>query len=794
MQVQVSPEVNQIVDAAVNISVQRQQFFVGVEHLLEALLAECGRLPKAVNDNWIGPLQTAFREALRETWRDASWAQSGEIFYTPRCANTLHAAAKLSERLRTVAGAGHLLWAIVSDVDSGPSRAMDQLKLDRGALISVLQQALTQQARKSGSAKPAKAAAAKAAPESSPASAQVQAAAIEDDAEDDEKTFSIESITHDLTEAAELGKISRAIGRDKEIFGLLQILARQTKNNVIIVGDAGVGKTKVIEGLAVDAVKDGFDGILSGCRILELNMSALMAGTQFRGAFEEKVLGLLDALKQAPKTILFVDEIHLIMGAGATEGSSMDFANLLKPALSRGEIRCIGATTFEEYRKFVERDPAIERRFQMLRIEELSAEATAEVLQILKPSLEEHHGVHIGKRALAGAITLSQRFLPNRKLPDKAIDVLDQACARYRLKSIAIKNNPALAEGTVLPSSVGKVTPHDIRKVISQMTGVPAEEMTGEEMVHLRDLAIRIKEQLIGQDEAVATAVSAITKSRAGLGDPNRPQAVMLFLGPTGVGKTELAKLLADAVFGSTGHLHTFDMSQYMESHSVSRLLGAPPGYEGCDEEGLLSKAVRQTPQALLLFDEIEKAHPQVFDIFLPMFDEGRMKDSHGREVSFKYCIIILTSNVGAEWVCRSADSENRAGLMDELRRHFRPEFINRIDHIIPFYPLIFEDLRSILRLHINALRHRLKEKRMGVRMYQQAYEYLAREGYSPDFGARELRRTVERLVVEPISEGILAGRLQPGDMVDVLIEDEKLVFRKGEPHGEKAKEAPGGE
>ncbi|MDQ1256016.1 MAG: ATP-dependent Clp protease ATP-binding subunit, partial [Candidatus Hydrogenedentes bacterium] len=563
--------------------------------------------------------------------------------------------------------------------------------------------------------------------------------------------------------------------------------ARKTKNNVILVGEAGVGKTKVVEGLALNTVKGGtMDELFSGYRVLELKISALTAGTAYRGAFEEKVMALLDELKKSPKVILFIDEIHLIMGAGATEGSSVDFANLLKPALARGEIRCVGATTLQEYRKFVERDPAIERRFQLVRVEELSEEATAEVLAKLKPSLEKHHGVKIGSKAVAAALTLTQRYMPNRKLPDKAIDVLDQACARYRLKSIAARTNPKLLEGTLMPTAVDKVTPHDIRKVISQLTAIPIEEMTAEERRNLTDLERRLKQQLIGQDEAVAKVVAAVIKSRAGLSDPNRPDAVMLFMGPTGVGKTQLCKLLADALFGSPNHLITFDMSEYIEEHSVSRLLGAPPGYQGSDEEGRLSSAVRGAPFSVLLFDEIEKAHPRIFDIFLPIFDEGRLKDNRGREISFKNCIIILTTNIGAELMTRSGGERSQRELMDALRQHFRPELINRIDEIVPFHQLLFEDVYSILRISINDLRNRLKDKRLGVRMYREAYEMLAEEGYKPEFGARELRRVVDRRLVTPISELVMAGKFDAGDMIDVRVENGKLTFSKGEPHKKK--------
>lgn len=768
MQVHVSPEINEVLDTAVGISVKRGQFFVGVEHLFEALLEQTALLPKAVVDNHLKALQTVLREMAREAWQGNAPSVRGEVFYTPRCANLLNDAAKYAERFRSGGPTpGHLLLAIAADAHAAPSRAMDRLRFDRGQLVQLLEKELTgRQRRPAGQAQGAQAAAAEAEAEEGAAPG-----------------FSLETITHDLTQAAREGKLSPAIGRDREIFEILQILTRKTKNNAILVGDAGVGKTKVVEGMAVEAAKGAAEGLLSNYRILELNLSALMTGTQYRGAFEEKVLAMVEELKQSDDIVLFIDEIHLIMGAGATEGSSMDFANLLKPVLARGEIRCIGATTLQEYRKFVEKDPAIERRFQLVRIDELSEEATADVLKKLQPTLEKHHQVRIGSKALKATIALTQRYMPGRKFPDKAIDVLDQACARYRLKVVAARTNPAMIDETILPTQDNKITPHDIRKVISQLTGIPIEEMTAEERRHLRDLEHHLNQRIIGQDEAVKAVVAAVTKSRAGLSDPNRPDAVLLFLGPTGVGKTQLAKLLTDALLGSPNHLVTFDMSEYIEEHSVSRLLGAPPGYVGSDEEGRLSQAVRNNPFSVLLFDEIEKAHPRIFDIFLPIFDEGRLKDSHGQELNFKNCIIIMTTNIGAEVVVRSAAGSDQKELVDELRNHFRPELINRIDEIVPFYPLLFEDVRSILRLAVNELRARLKDKRMGVRMYQRAYEYLAEQGYNPEYGARELRRVMERLVATPISQKILAGEFQPGDMIDVLMEDGELTFRKGAPH-----------
>ncbi len=503
-----------------------------------------------------------------------------------------------------------------------------------------------------------------------------------------------------------------------------------------------------------------------------------MSGTQYRGSFEEKVFALLEELHRSHDTILFIDEVHLMMGAGATDNGSMDLANLLKPALGRGELRCIGATTLKEYRRFIAKDAAIERRFQMIRLEALSPVATMEVLRAIRPSLEEHHRVRIRSTALDAAVRLTERYLPNRCLPDKAIDAIDQACARLRIGALM----HGRADGRVLNPVRLTVTPHSVRQVVGQLAAVPIEEITQEERLRLSDLDSRLSRKIIGQDEAIAKLVAVIKKSRAGLADPKRPDATLLFLGPTGVGKSQLAKELAHNLFGSEDHLITFDMSEYSEPHSVSRLIGAPPGYEGHDREGLLTAAVQNTPFSILLFDEIEKAHPRIFDLLLPVLDEGRLKDADGRMVSFRNCIIIFTSNIGAETLFRSGEGRDGPQVVDELRKHFRPEFINRIDEIVPFYPLLFEDVRAILKCMVDGLRLRLHEKRLGIRMYQRAYEFLAEEGYSKEFGARELRRAVERHVANPISELILEGGFEPGDMIDVLMEDGVLCYRKGKP------------
>jgi len=762
---------------------------VGVEHLYAAILDDPSCLPRKIEEQYLSALFSAQREANRTAWRGNVPSPKGEVFHTPRAIGAIQQASRLAEKQgRGPAGAGHLLLAILSDALAAPSRAMDALHLNRGALIEALR--LELRGALSGGAPPLTAAevarrpppkaagAAAPTPHRTPLEAASRSTGTGDMAPQS-AAAPLDHLVRDLSVAARRGDIAPAVGRRDEMFQILQVLTRKTKNNVILVGEAGVGKTQIIEGLALKIARGGLGGHAPDFKILELNIGAMMSGTQYRGAFEEKLLALLDSLKNAPDTVLFIDEVHLIMGAGATDGDGIDMANLLKPALARGEIRCIGATTLREYRKFVEKDPAIERRFQMVRVEELSPEATLEVLKRLRPSLEMHHGVRISSRAIEASIALTQRYMPNRCFPDKAIDVLDQACSRYRLRQAAFKSDPTLADATATPGGEDRVTPHDIRKVVSQATSIPLEDLTVEERLHIQDLDKRLKGKIIGQDEAVTRVVSAIKKSRAGLADPNRPDAVMLFLGPSGVGKTQLAKHLSEYVFGSRNHLVIFDMSEYVEEHSVSRLLGAPPGYVGAEEDGRLTAAVRNSPFSILLFDEIEKAHPRIFDIFLPILDEGRLKDARGREVSFRNCIIIMTSNIGASLITRTDDGSEVKRLLAELRGHFRPEFINRIDEIVPFYPLLAEDIRSILRLEINKVRFRLRDKKLSIRMYQRAYEYLAEAGYSPDYGAREIRRVVDRLITTRISEMLIDGHFAPGDIIEILMENEQLVIRK---------------
>ncbi len=784
MEVRVSPELNAILDDATMVSLRRGKCWVGVEHLFEVLMEQNTRLPKVFMDVHHKSLTQAMQVVAQNGWAGDP-PSPGEVFYTPRCAAVSSEAARLAEKLRSSKlDAGHLLLAILRDHDSAPSEALDRLKINRREIVLDLRNALQGERdpieNKAGAPQDRKPSSQEARKEKSQSARRIQSKDRAEHADDSDGSV-LESLTTDLTAKAELGLIEPAIGRDTVLLQIMQVLSRKSKNNVILVGEAGVGKTKVIEGLAVAGINDQFGGLLSEKRILDLNVSALMSGTKFRGELEEKLLALLKEIKESPDTVLFIDEIHLIMGAGGTGEGGMDVANLMKPALARGEIRCLGATTFNEYRKFIEKDPAIERRFQMIRLEPLTDDATLNVLEKLAPSLSKHHTMGVDERAMKAAISLTNRYMPNRQQPDKAIDILDQACARLRLKIVASQEGWKFST-TGLPQEGESptVTVHEIRRVISEQTGIPIEDLTAAERMHLENMGEALRQKIIGQDDAVQRVVAAVKKSRAGLADPNRPDATMLFLGPSGVGKTQLAKELSNLLFGSKDHLITFDMSEYIEEHSVSRLLGSPPGYKGSDEEGRLTGAVRNAPFSILLFDEIEKAHPRIFDIFLPVFEEGRLKDSKGRDVSFRNTIIILTSNVGADILLSDTFSEDQSPLFDRLQEHFRPEFINRIDEIVPFYPLMFEDIRSIVAIALAEIEVRLSDKNIKLHVYQDAYEHLAEKGYNPQFGARELRRTVDQLVAGPLSNLLIEGKFPNGCTVEVLLEKGKLQFRRG--------------
>jgi ATP-dependent Clp protease ATP-binding subunit ClpC len=635
---------------------------------------------------------------------------------------------------------------------------------------------------------------------------------------------------------ARQGKLDPVIGREDEIKRVMQILTRRTKNNPVIVGDAGVGKTAIAEGLAQKIAADDVPDSLKGKKVIALDMGGLVAGSKFRGEFEERLKAVMDEVRQSNgEVILFIDEIHTVVGAGAAEGA-IDAGNMLKPALAHGELQCIGATTLDEYRKFVEKDKALERRLQPVFVGEPSVEATIEMLKGLRPRYEAHHKIKISDEALEAAARLSQRYISDRYLPDKAIDLIDEAASKMRIdtesappevKSLEQKlkqmtneedaasqrqdyehaaqlksermrleqqYNQAKSEWLKQEKIDSVVKAEDIAELISKWTGIPVSQMLEGEAKKLLHMEERIHERLINQEEAVKAVSEAIRRGRAGLKDPRRPIGSFMFLGPTGVGKTELARTLAWFLFDDENAMVRLDMSEYQEKHTVSRLIGAPPGYIGYEEGGQLTEAVRRRPYRVILLDEIEKAHPEVFNTLLQILDDGRLTDGHGHTVDFKNTVVIMTSNAGAELIKREmrlgfampkdeakarkqSYEDMKEKVMAEVRKLFRPEFLNRLDDTIVFHELSEAQLREIVELMVKDLQKRLAERKVKLEITEKAKSWLAKVGFDPIYGARPLRRAVERYVENPLSAKILAGEFKEGDTVTVDLVDENLTF-----------------
>ena len=643
-------------------------------------------------------------------------------------------------------------------------------------------------------------------------------------------TPTVDSYGRDLTALAREGRVDPVVGRDQEIEQTVEVLSRRTKNNPVLIGDPGVGKTAIVEGIAQRIVDGDVPETLRDKRVVQLDLAGLVAGTRYRGDFEERLKKVIDEIRShSDELITFIDELHTVVGAGAAEGA-MSASNMLKPALARGELHIIGATTIDEYRKNIEKDAALERRFQPILVPEPTVADTIEILRGLRDRYEAHHQVRFTDEALIAAAELSDRYITDRFLPDKAIDLIDQAGARVRLRTKTPardarelehqleqwrrEKDQAVAgedyerasrlrdEITELEQRAGsadtgdktvpEVTATDIAEVVSRSTGIPVSQLTREEKERLLQLEEHLHRRIIGQDEAVAAVAEAVRRSRAGLGDPNRPIGSFLFLGPTGVGKTELARALAEALFGSQDRMIRIDMSEFQERHTVSRLVGAPPGYVGYEEAGQLTEAVRRTPYAVLLLDEIEKAHPDVFNILLQILDDGRLTDGQGRTVDFKNTVVIMTSNLGSDLITgrlsagfsasdRTGDEATRDRLMRRLREEFRPEFLNRIDEIIVFRQLDEQQLRQITNLLLEETRRRLHAQHITVDFTADAVDWLARRGFQPEFGARPLRRTIQREVDNRLSAMLLDGRLQPGQHVTVGTEDDHLSFSVSE-------------
>ena len=633
-------------------------------------------------------------------------------------------------------------------------------------------------------------------------------------------TPKLDEFGRDLTQEAREGKLDPVIGRADEIEQTIEILSRRTKNNPALLGEPGVGKTAIVEGIAQRIVNDEVPETLTGRRVIQLDLAGMIAGTKYRGEFEERLKTVIDEISAASdELILFIDELHTVVGAGAAEGS-MDASNMLKPKLARGELHVIGATTLDEYRKNIEGDPALERRFQPVFVREPTVDETIEILHGLKDRYEAFHRVRITDEAIIAAAELSDRYIRDRFLPDKAIDLIDQASARVRLRTktkdvdtrsfeedlrrLARERDQATAAEDYdragelkeqIESRQGEiegrrrerqrapeVTADDIAEVVSRATGIPVSQLSTEERERLMRLEQELHGRIVGQDEAVQAVAEAVRRSRAGLGDPNRPIGSFLFLGPTGVGKTELARVLAEALFGSEELMVRFDMSEFQERHTVSRLVGAPPGYVGYEEAGQLTEQVRRRPYSVLLFDEIEKAHPDVFNILLQILDDGRLTDAQGRTVDFKHSVVIMTSNLGADRIQQYARQggdfdELKDELMEILRHSFRPEFINRIDEIIVFRALTDEQLAEITKLLLDRLVRRMRAQRIELEFTDDAVQLLAREGFDPEYGARPLRRTIQRLVENELSRMVLDGSVEPGDKIVVDAEGDELKF-----------------
>jgi len=646
----------------------------------------------------------------------------------------------------------------------------------------------------------------------------------------------LDEFGRNLTRQARDGKLDPVIGRANEIERVMQILSRRTKNNPVLIGEPGVGKTAVAEGLAQRIAGDEVPETIKDKQLYTLDLAALVAGSKYRGEFEDRLKKVMKEIRERGDIILFVDEMHTLVGAGAAEGA-IDAASIIKPALARGELQTIGATTLDEYRKYVEKDPALERRFQPIQVGEPSVEETIQILKGLRDRYEAHHRVSITDAAIEAAATLADRYIADRFMPDKAIDLIDEAGAKMRIrmmtappgvrevddrlrqvraekeaaieaqefeKAAALRDKEKqilsekreMEEEWLKPDNrrVVEVTEREIAEVVSMWTGVPVTDLTEEETAKLLRMENVLHERIVGQDEAVTAVSKAIRRARAGLKDPKRPGGSFIFLGPSGVGKTELAKALAEFLFGSEDSLISLDMSEYMEKHTVSRLIGSPPGYVGFDEGGQLTELVRRKPYSVILFDEVEKAHPDVFNVLLQILEEGRLTDAQGRKVDFKNSIVIMTSNIGARDIVKNQSlgftpraasglsyEDVKQRVTGELKTVFRPEFLNRVDEVIVFHDLTSNEIEQIVDLMVSRTRDQLMVHGLSITLTPEARTLLAAQGFDPALGARPLRRSIQRLIEDPLSEQLLAGNWQVGDVIDVYVEGDTLAFRKGE-------------
>jgi len=802
--------------------------YIGTEHILLGLVKEGSGVGANVLKNLDIDLRKVRLEVEKLVKSGPEMVTMGKLPQTPRAKKVIEYAIEEARNLNhNYVGTEHLLLGLLREQDGVAAQVLMNLgvKLEevREEVLNLLGAGMEQEEGGQGGGE-------QAAP-SEPGTKKGKS-----------RTPALDSFGRDLTEMAKEGKLDPVIGREKEIERLLVVLCRRYKNNPVLLGEAGVGKTAIVEGLAQRIVSNNVPELLSDKRIVVLDLAMMVAGTKYRGQFEERIKAVMNEVRRVRNVILFIDELHTLVGAGGAEGA-IDASNVLKPALSRGEIQCVGATTLDEYRKYIEKDGALERRFQQIIVEPPSREETIEILMGLRDRYEAHHRVQITDDALRGAVDLSNRYIPGRVLPDKAIDVIDEAGARIRLKSMtkppeltdlekqidrlssekdeAVKNADyeraaairdkmlsmqAQKEATVKEwrerrKEIGGVVDEEvIAEVISKMTGVPLTRLEKAEADRLLELEAELHKRVISQNEAINAVARAVRRSRSGLKDPNRPMGSFIFIGPSGVGKTLLAKSLAEFLFGNADALVQIDMSEYMEKHNVSRLIGAPPGYVGYEEGGQLTERIRRRPYSVVLLDEIEKAHPDVFNMLLQIMEEGRLTDSFGRHIDFRNTVLILTSNIGADKIThqttfgferRDADvsyEKMRNMLKTELDNYFRPEFLNRVDEIVVFRKLGHENLVAIVELELTKVRKRLLDHALELDVTQGAKEYLLSKGTDEKFGARPLRRAIEQNVEDPLSEAILRGEFRGKDKVMVTVKEEngekKLAFEGVETTG----------
>jgi len=786
---------------------------IGTEHILLGLIREGdGIAAKALQALGLG-LDRIQGEV--ESLIGRGTEQPNNINYTPRAKKVIELSMDEARKLgHTYVGTEHILLGLIREGEGVAARVLNNLGVSLNKARQQVLQLLGNSETLSSH-------------QQSPGAANVN-------------TPTLDSLARDLTAVAREGGLDPVIGREKEIERVIQVLSRRTKNNPVLIGEPGVGKTAIAEGLAQRIVNNEIPETLRNKRVMTLDMGTVVAGTKYRGEFEDRLKKIMDEIRQAGNIILFIDELHTLIGAGGAEGA-IDASNILKPSLARGELQCIGATTLDEYRKYIEKDAALERRFQPIQVDEPSTDEAVQILYGLRDRYEAHHRVKITDEAIRQAVYLSDRYITDRFLPDKAIDLIDEAASKVRLQSYTVppnlkdlekkleevrKEKDAAVQSQEFEKAASlrdreqrlreelektksewqekqgqtdsEVTTEDIASVVSSWTGIPVVKLKEEETERLLKMEEILHRRVIGQEDAVKSISRAIRRARAGLKDPKRPIGSFIFLGPTGVGKTELARALAESLFGSEDSMIRIDMSEYMEKHSTSRLVGAPPGYVGFDEGGQLTEKVRRKPYSVVLLDEIEKAHPEVFNILLQVLEDGRLTDSKGRTVDFRNTVIIMTSNVGADMIKKNTSlgfttpnstkqyDDMKDRVLGELKRSFRPEFLNRIDEIIVFHSLNEEHISQIVTLMANQLRDRLKEQGIDFILTDEAKKFLAKEGFDPAYGARPLRRSIQRNIEDRLSEELLLGNIKQGDTVTIDVEDGKIKVDKAKSVSQK--------